>query len=1052
MRGLAAGRRLALAAAAFIAGASLDVIAAAPGDSNILNRPSRSADERKHLAVVVPAYQGDLDRAVASLERWPTNCSPLTVENVDLVLYYAEGEEDRSAVEEAAGAIASTAGRCFANLRIVYAHLEKEEDAYPKGPSVMFYKMFLDADVRSQLSEFDALAIVEWDVLVATDRSFEELYHAAFRVNEEFWVKGSNLEGTNLHSSAEVSEMWRVLGHINGNAIYNNNDPAFVEYIEYTRARWEYEYPYDVALWLTISDFPYSWPLYQRYSSKFVITNLISYVGYEHVTHDTVSDAIAGQTLFIHGSRVDDGSRAFIKSAAAAKQSKTKTERHWHHLADEEAVVGCGNDCADRKDTVCDASCGSNSHGDYGCNWKGLGAKCRHCYDDLEAALLADDVAKHHGGRVIMCSTMEPPQPQNFAGGLSADVLTLNDNSESSRKRRLKGANTTTPAEGLRRFFRWSDEGKMTEETSKFQANLELRELRDDTCNAVGCPFVSADEETGRVCDDSCETGDPYGTFGCGSRNGIYGPNCRFCFYDVARALKRDTPENRAIMCETMEPVEPTADDLCDMEGCPYVSADEEVGRVCDDSCESGEPYGTFGCGSKNGQFGPHCRFCFYDVERALKRDTPENRAIMCDTLKPVDIYAVATPPPTPALDPDCDVDGCPWIKSSGKVGRVCDVSCASGDPYGTLGCGARNGKYGPNCRFCYYDVERALENDTPEHRAIMCDTMMPVEPYSRRLIDTLDLSTSSRPKTEMVEMSKSERMFEEAASRPFQGDVTTGNLCAFVAGRAGEVDEWTVTVRSIRKFAPGMRVAVAAEEDAVVEYERALSSFPGVKVSSTVSAVTAGLYADKYCGVDGTSLIMYLNRGSVLSRSLTSKDTHSPRGELLVVHGNARASYRDSQLAKHTAFLLGSDAPAPPSFTYGTDLLLPVGANADVREQLLSVDAEEMQAAMKFLEDLDDLTAVPQVLAALQYSRQTEGIWFVDPQAWVSQHLFKETSIWDIPLVKPRFTCAISPTILRQRDDVDAADLLEDSLDFFSRGGKCPNGQIDVKPDGRRA
>lgn len=150
-----------------------------------------------------------------------------------------------------------------------------QDDVYPKAPSIMFYKMFLDEDVRSNLSEYDALAIIEWDVLVATDRSFEEIYYAAFRVNEEFWVKGSNLAGTSFHASAEVTGMWHVLGHINGNAIYNNNDPAFVEYVDYTLARWEFEYPYDVALWLTISDFPHSWPLYQRYSSKFVTTNLV---------------------------------------------------------------------------------------------------------------------------------------------------------------------------------------------------------------------------------------------------------------------------------------------------------------------------------------------------------------------------------------------------------------------------------------------------------------------------------------------------------------------------------------------------------------------------------------------------------------------------------------------------------------------------------------------------------------------------------------------------------------------------------------------------------
>ena len=90
----------------------------------------------------------------------------------------------------------------------------------------------------------------------------------------------------------------------------------------------------------------------------------------------------------------------------------------------------------------------------------------------------------------------------------------------------------------------------------------------------------------------------------------------------------------------------------------------------------------------------------------------------------------------------------------------------------------------------------------------------------------------------------------------------------------------------------------------------------------------------------------------------------------------------------------------------------------------------------------------ISQVLAALQYAQETEGIWFLDPQAWVSQHLFKEESIWDIPLVKPRFTCAINPMVLRQREDLEVADVLAANLDFFSRGGKCQNGLINVKLD----
>lgn len=54
---------------------------------------------------------------------------------------------------------------------------------------------------------------------------------------------------------------------------------------------------------------------------------------------------------------------------------------------------------------VCDDSCGDGVYGDYNCDWRGLGPKCRFCFDDLEAALMADEVARSHGGRVMMCST-----------------------------------------------------------------------------------------------------------------------------------------------------------------------------------------------------------------------------------------------------------------------------------------------------------------------------------------------------------------------------------------------------------------------------------------------------------------------------------------------------------------------------------------------------------------------------------------------------------------------------------------------------------------------
>lgn len=60
-----------------------------------------------------------------------------------------------------------------------------------------------------------------------------------------------------------------------------------------------------------------------------------------------------------------------------------------------------------------------------------------------------------------------------------------------------------------------------------------------------------------------------------------------------------------------------------------------------------------------------------------------------------------------------------------------------------------------------------------------------------------------------------------KSASRPFFGDLAWSNLCVFLAGRAGDLDRLEATVASILQFVPGMRVAVAAAENSLDEYER---------------------------------------------------------------------------------------------------------------------------------------------------------------------------------------------------------------------------------------
>lgn len=82
------------------------------------------------------------------------------------------------------------------------------------------------------------------------------------------------------------------------------------------------------------------------------------------------------------------------------------------------------------------------------------------------------------------------------------------------------------------------------------------------------------------------------------------------------------------------------------------------------------------------------------------------------------------------------------------------------------------------------------------------------------------------------------------------------------------------------------------------------------------------------------------------------------------------------------------------------------------------------------------------QVMAALQYSKDTPGIWFFNPEASVTQPLSETASIWDIPLLKPPFSCTFE-SLPYDPDFVDLAGILRQSFELFSRGGACENGII---------
>lgn len=180
----------------------------------------------------------------------------------------------------------------------------------------------------------------------------------------------------------------------------------------------------------------------------------ISYVGAEHVDSSSVSDAVAGHTLFIHGSRVDDGNiasrRAASEQAAKRRTNKFSTtssrmrsrqrkrkQRRLRSPEEEEDEGGfpdraCTSACGSLEggddasglpegtSTVCDDSCaGSRARFDgFLCgagNADKYGAMCRLCFTDIEEArgvqrVLAENSNGAIDERVIMCDTMKPPE------------------------------------------------------------------------------------------------------------------------------------------------------------------------------------------------------------------------------------------------------------------------------------------------------------------------------------------------------------------------------------------------------------------------------------------------------------------------------------------------------------------------------------------------------------------------------------------------------------------------------------------------------------------
>lgn len=94
---------------------------------------------------------------------------------------------------------------------------------------------------------------------------------------------------------------------------------------------------------------------------------------------------------------------------------------------------------------------------------------------------------------------------------------------------------------------------------------------------------------------------------------------------------------------------------------------------------------------------------------------------------------------------------------------------------------------------------------------------MLPVTIYGARQLQSVVAHIEDEDEDE----DGVEGFLASSASLPFTHELVRGDLCAFIGGRAGEVEQTRVTVESILEFMPGMRVAVAVEPESFDAYDR---------------------------------------------------------------------------------------------------------------------------------------------------------------------------------------------------------------------------------------
>ncbi len=287
-----------------------------PSIENSLPEPCQCDAPHRRFALVLPFIEKDVLILRDSIRSWTRPCARRN-DLLDVIFYFnrdiSSSARKQQIYNELGAAIEVSIGSCIRKHIFLSANLTAQEDGYPHGASLQWYKLML-MDTATFPGDYEYIFWMEHDVKPLRPHWLDALTHV-IDSSEDFYMKGSIFRG---HSALKkhlqqgnLLNPW--IPHINGNAFYRVGDSYWRSIINRTlqwsppsENNWS---PWDVSLWVFMHDYRH-FSEFQHYAHKIQYTDVLQNLGDDAspAEEDRIRRECAA-TYFIHGNSMSAGRR-----------------------------------------------------------------------------------------------------------------------------------------------------------------------------------------------------------------------------------------------------------------------------------------------------------------------------------------------------------------------------------------------------------------------------------------------------------------------------------------------------------------------------------------------------------------------------------------------------------------------------------------------------------------------------------------------------------------------------------------------------------------------